>query len=109
MGETLLPAIGTEILIPACSLVAIAFALLQWLIVSRVKLSPGGLDSAGANSGSGKNGYAEYLIEEEDGLNDHSVVLKCADIQNAISEGFSSLFFNFQNSIYFLISSLSVL
>ncbi|KAG2718906.1 hypothetical protein I3843_03G233400 [Carya illinoinensis] len=93
MGDTLLPAIGTEILIPACSLVAIAFALLQWLIVSRVKLSPGGLDSAGANSGSGKNGYAEYLIEEEDGLNDHSVVLKCADIQNAIAEGATSFLF----------------
>uniref|UniRef100_A0A453T6R7 Uncharacterized protein n=1 Tax=Aegilops tauschii subsp. strangulata TaxID=200361 RepID=A0A453T6R7_AEGTS len=26
-------------------------------------------------------------IEEEEGLNDHNVVLKCAEIQTAISEG----------------------
>jgi hypothetical protein len=30
---------------------------------------------------------ANYLIEEEEGLNDHNVVGKCAEIQNAISEG----------------------
>jgi hypothetical protein len=86
MGTTILPDIGTEILVPVCAVVGIVFSLFQWLIVSRVKVSPGH-DSASATSGSGKNGYTEYLIDEEDGGNDQSVVLKCAEIQNAISEG----------------------
>ncbi|KAG6718890.1 hypothetical protein I3842_04G175400 [Carya illinoinensis] len=93
MGETLLPAIGVEILIPACAVVAIAFSLVQWHLVSRVKLSPHGLDSAATDGGAGKNGHAEYLIEEEEGLTDHNVVLKCADIQSAIAEGATSFLF----------------
>ncbi|KAK4343294.1 hypothetical protein RND71_036388 [Anisodus tanguticus] len=36
--------------------------------------------------GGKNNGYSEALIEEEEGINDHSVVHKCAEIQNAISE-----------------------
>ena len=35
----------------------------------------------------GKNGNEDYLIEEEEGVNDESVVAKCAEIQTAISEG----------------------
>jgi inorganic pyrophosphatase len=55
-------------------------------LVSKVKLVPS--PAASNNSGAaGKNGYGDYLIEEEEGLNDHNVVLKCAEIQNAISEG----------------------
>jgi hypothetical protein len=45
-----------------------------------------GNDLVSANSGFGKNGYAEYLIDEEDDRNDQSVILKCAEIQNAIFE-----------------------
>ncbi len=85
MGATLLPDLATQILIPACSVVGIAFSLFQWLLVSKVKVAPS--TSATANIAAGKNGYAEHLIEEEEGINDHGVVLKCADIQNAISEG----------------------
>ncbi|KAE8786152.1 Glycogen synthase kinase-3MsK-3 [Hordeum vulgare] len=40
-----------------------------------------------ASASGGKYGASEYLIEEEEGLNDHNVVLKCAEIQTAISEG----------------------
>lgn len=84
MGATLLPDIGTEILIPLCAFIGIAFSVVQWMYVSQVKLSPG----RDANSNApGKNGYNDYLIEEEEGGNDHNVVLKCAEIQNAISEG----------------------
>jgi hypothetical protein len=104
MGVTLLPDIATEILIPACAVVGIAFSLLQWLIVSRVKVSPGN-DSDSANSGAGKNGYADYLLDEEEGLNDPSVVLKCAEIQNAISEG---LHFHPSISIFSIFSCLSL-
>lgn len=78
----LLSDLATEILIPVASVVGIVFALVQWVVVSRVKLSPE-KQSAGGN----KNGYGDYLIEEEEGLNDHNVVVKCAEIQTAISEG----------------------
>ena len=37
------------------------------------------------------------MEEEEEGLNDHSVVLKCAEIQTSISKGFRSLSSNFPN------------
>lgn len=81
MGEvTLLSDLGTEILIPICAVVGIAFAVAQWLLVSKVKLS------AAASNGV-NNGIADPLVEEEDGVADHSVVRKCAEIQTAISEG----------------------
>ncbi|TQE09751.1 hypothetical protein C1H46_004708 [Malus baccata] len=57
----------------------LAFSLVQWMYVSQVKLSPGG--GRDSNSGgAGKNGYNDYLIEEEEGGNDHNVVLRCAEI-----------------------------
>ena len=84
MGSAILPDLGAEILIPACAVVGIVFSLVQWYLVSKVKLSPGR-----EAQNNGKNGYTDYLIEEEEGLNDHNVVLKCAEIQSAISEGLS--------------------
>ncbi|KAE9453516.1 hypothetical protein C3L33_14562, partial [Rhododendron williamsianum] len=33
----------------------------------------------------------DFLIEEEEGINDHDVVVKCAEIQSAISEGRTSI------------------
>ena len=80
----ILSALATEVFIPVAAVIGIAFAVVQWVIVSRVKLSPA---AAAASGGGGKNGYGDYLIEEEEGLNDHNVVVKCAEIQNAISEG----------------------
>lgn len=95
MGVTILSDLGTEILIPVCALIGIGFALVQWVIVSKVTVS---VDSKSSSSGAdGKNGYAESLIEEEEGINDHSVVHRCAEIQNAISEGT-------QNSLIFVLS-----
>jgi len=86
MGAAILSELGTEILVPACAVVGIAFALVQWVLVSQVKLSPGkGTDGD-------KNGYTEALIEEEEGINEHSIIHKCAEIQNAISEGEVCLF-----------------
>ncbi|EEF26850.1 hypothetical protein RCOM_1930180, partial [Ricinus communis] len=89
MGSTLLSDLGTEVLVPVCAIVGIIFSLVQWYLVSRVKLTserhaPGLSPSSG---GGNKNGYNDYLIEEEEGLNDQSVVAKCAEIQSAISEG----------------------
>ena len=49
MGVTLLPDLGTEILIPVCAVVGIAFSLIQWLLVSKVKIMPSS-NLASANS-----------------------------------------------------------
>ncbi|RRT82413.1 hypothetical protein BHE74_00021008 [Ensete ventricosum] len=83
MGAAILSGLLTEILIPVAAVVGIAFALVQWLLVSKVRLSPE------KPSGS-RDGVSDYLIEEEEGLNDHNVVAKCAEIQSAISEGGTS-------------------
>ncbi|KGN65098.1 hypothetical protein Csa_004550 [Cucumis sativus] len=92
MGATILPDLGAQIFIPLCAIVGILFSLVQWYYVSQVKLSSA-RDSANNNSSSAKNGYSDYLIEEEEGVNDHNVVIKCAEIQNAISEGATSFLF----------------
>nr|CAD1831826.1 unnamed protein product [Ananas comosus var. bracteatus] len=90
MGATILSELLTEILIPVAAVVGICFALVQWLLVSKVKLSP---ERQGGSPQGGKNGFGDYLIEEEEGLNDHNVVVKCAEIQTAISEGATSFLF----------------
>lgn len=79
----LLPDLGTEIVIPVCAVIGIVFSLIQWTLVARVKLSP----ERNAASNNNKNGYNDYLIEEEEGINEDNVVVKCAEIQTAISEG----------------------
>ena len=72
-------------MIPVCAVIGIAYSLVQWLLVSRVKLTPErhGPSSSPCNN---KNGYGDYLIEEEEGINDHNVVLKFSEIQSAICE-----------------------
>ncbi|MBA0602748.1 hypothetical protein Gorai_002917, partial [Gossypium raimondii] len=70
----------TQVLIPVAALVGIDFALLQWLLFSRVKVS----------SHDSSNGYKVKLIEadeEEEGIDNIEVSIKCAEIQHAISLG----------------------
>lgn len=96
IGKALLPELWTEILVPVCAVVGIAFSLFQWYIVSCVKLTAdGGASSSSVREEDGKNGNGDYLIEEEEGVNDQSVVAKCAEIQTAISEGDTELVFHF--------------
>ncbi|MCE2055477.1 hypothetical protein HAX54_042700 [Datura stramonium] len=68
----------TQILIPVAALIGIGFALLQWFLVSKVRVSGGSeLEN-------------DKLIEEdeqEEGIDSDAVVAKCAEIQKAISEG----------------------
>ncbi|KAG6537786.1 hypothetical protein ZIOFF_002883 [Zingiber officinale] len=85
MGEVILSDLFTNVLIPVAAVVRITFAVM----VSKVRLSLAEADA----EGTGKNGYSEYLIDEEEGLNDHNVVVKCAEIQRAISEGATSFLF----------------
>ncbi|PQM40293.1 H+-pyrophosphatase [Prunus yedoensis var. nudiflora] len=88
----LLSTLATEIVIPVAAVIGIVFSLVQWFIVSRVKVTlERHAPPAGPNSK--KNGFNDYLIEEEEGLNDQNVVAKCAEIQNAISEGATSFLF----------------
>jgi inorganic pyrophosphatase len=106
MGAVILPDLGTEILIPACAVIGIVFALFQWLIVSKVKLTAG-IDSS--SEPAPKNGYNDSLIEEEEGINDHNVVLKCAEIQNAISEGSTSFLFTMYKYVGIFMVAFAIL
>ncbi|KAI3979653.1 hypothetical protein MKX01_013748 [Papaver californicum] len=90
MGSIMLSEMLTQILIPACAVVGIIFSLFQWYVVSQVKVAP---DSTRQSNNSNKNGFNDSLIEEEEGINDHNTVLKCAEIQNAISEGATSFLY----------------
>ena len=83
----LLSELATEIVIPVCAVIGIAFSFVQFILVSRVKVTPERHAPPQSGNNNNKNGYGEYLIEEEDGINDQNVVVKCAEIQNAISEG----------------------
>ncbi|CAI0389010.1 unnamed protein product [Linum tenue] len=104
MGASLLPDLATQILIPVCGVIGIAFALFQWVLVSSVKMSAGGGRDAAS-----KNGNTDYLIEEEEGVNDHSVVAKCAEIQNAISEGSTSFLFTMYKYVGIFMVAFAVL
>lgn len=102
MVAAILPDVGTEILIPVCAVIGIGFAFFQWILVSKVKLS-----ASSDSSPNSKNACNDYLIEEEEGINDHGVVIKCAEIQSAISEGFflsSDAIFEFFLLIRFSVS-----
>lgn len=81
----LLSDLGTEIVIPVCAVIGIVFSLVQWYLVSKVKVTSDG--GAAHSTKNGKNGYSARLIDEEDGVTDDDTVAKCAEIQNAISEG----------------------
>lgn len=74
----------TQIVIPVAALVGIGFALFQWFLVSKVRVSGGSRSD---------DGYRDNLIEgeEEEGIDNDEVVVKCAEIQNAISLGTLSL------------------
>ncbi|KAM7257956.1 hypothetical protein ACFE04_013697 [Oxalis oulophora] len=93
----ILSELATEVIIPVCALVGIVFALAQWYLVSLVKVTSdrqaSSSNNSNSNSNSNKNGFNDSLIEEEEGINDHNVVAKCAEIQNAISEGATSFLY----------------
>ena len=75
--------------IPVSYLVGIAFALMQWSIVSKVTI--GGASSANGGS-SGRHHpshghHSQHLLDSEDEHDERSTVSKVAEIQDAISEG----------------------
>ena len=71
----------TQVLIPAAALIGLVFALVQWFLVSKVRVS---------GEASDYNGYKDSLIdagEFEEGVDNFEVSVKVAEIQNAISVG----------------------
>lgn len=77
----------TQILIPVAAFIGLAFALFQWFLVSKVKVSGGYGDYSGYKD-------KDRLINEgdtEEGVDTLEVSIKCAEIQNAISVGELSL------------------
>lgn len=74
--------VWTEVLIPVAAVIGIAFALVQWYLVSFISVSP---------AKSSDNGHDEYLLEE--GPDGPDAVIKCAEIQEAISVGANSFLF----------------
>ncbi|XP_062198127.1 pyrophosphate-energized vacuolar membrane proton pump-like [Phragmites australis] len=97
-------AAAADVVIPACAAVGIAFALWQWFLVSKVKVS------AYAAPGNGHSGGPVFRVggddedvgiggdrgddDEEEGAGDGTVaVARCAEIQNAISVGANSFLF----------------
>ena len=74
-AAAILPELATQVLIPVAAAVGIAFAVVQWVLVSKVRLTP----ELRTDGGAAKSGPSDYLIEEEEGLNDHNVVVKCAE------------------------------
>nr|CAB3472862.1 unnamed protein product [Digitaria exilis] len=76
-------ALVADVVVPACAAVGIAFALWQWFVVSKAKASPNvNVEDVGAHG------------EEEEGAGDgHDAVVRCAEIQSAISVGANSFLF----------------
>ena len=73
----------TQVLIPVAAFIGLGFALLQWFLVSKVRVS--------GNSGD-YSGYKDRLIDGgEEGVDHLEVSIKVAEIQNAISVGELSL------------------
>lgn len=76
----LLTTAWTEVLIPLAAIIGIAFALGQWYLVSFISVSP----SKSVDNGS------DVSLLEEGGPDGDDAVIKCAEIQEAISLGANS-------------------
>ncbi|XP_044973885.1 pyrophosphate-energized vacuolar membrane proton pump-like [Hordeum vulgare subsp. vulgare] len=97
---------AADAVIPACAVIGIAFALWQWFLVAKVKVSayaPAGNgvhgrpvfrtedeDGEDARMGGGGGGESD---DEEDGGDGPAAVARCAEVQNAISVGANSFLF----------------
>lgn len=75
----LLSEAAAQVVIPLAAAVGIGFALLQWILVSRVSVS---------GDPAKNDGFADNLMgDEEESADQHAVVVRCAEIQSAISVG----------------------
>ncbi|CAO2202945.1 unnamed protein product [Urochloa humidicola] len=99
-------AAAADVVIPACAAVGIAFALWQWFLVSKVKVSAYAAPSNGHLHGGpvfrmeddeedvGMGGSGADHDEEEEGAGDGTIaVARCVEIQSAIAVGANSFLF----------------
>ncbi|KAL6589596.1 hypothetical protein ACP70R_050295 [Stipagrostis hirtigluma subsp. patula] len=96
-------AAAADVLIPACAAVGVAFALWQWLLVARVKVSAYAPPHANGRHGGSSSvfrpeadddGEDVAMGDDEEGAADGVVaVARCAEIQSAISVGANSFLF----------------
>ena len=91
--------LAVNLFLPISCLIGIVWAGILWKRVSSVKVS-------GGTPVRGNNG-AEYLLEEEQ-RDDAEVVQKCADIQDAISEGAETFLFTEYRYLAVFMSAFSV-
>lgn len=70
-----------EVLIALAAVIGIGFALMQWFLVSKIKLSE---QPAKRTKSKADDGVHD---DEEEGSDGSEAVRKCAEIQNAISIG----------------------
>ncbi|KMZ70960.1 Inorganic diphosphatase [Zostera marina] len=99
MVDVMLSDMLTVILIPLAAIIGIGFSLFQWYLVSKVSLTSSAMG----------NGLSDRLIEDEECLSDHGVVARCAEIQNAISEGATSFLFTEYKYVGLFMSAFAVL
>ncbi|KAJ1687648.1 hypothetical protein LUZ63_019038 [Rhynchospora breviuscula] len=71
-------------LIPVAALIGIAFALYQWYLVSKIKVS---VDNQTHENGNGNVNGENDTHEMEEGVDGRDVRKKCAEIQEAVSIG----------------------
>ncbi|XP_020113702.1 pyrophosphate-energized vacuolar membrane proton pump-like [Ananas comosus] len=85
---------ATQALIPIASLIGIGFALLQWYVVSKIKVFSYSEDYASyADEQLMQKQNGEEDEEEEEGVDGGVAAAKCGEIQNAISVGAQSFLF----------------
>eukprot|EP00246_Nothoceros_aenigmaticus_P014622 TRINITY_DN5706_c0_g1_i1.p1 TRINITY_DN5706_c0_g1~~TRINITY_DN5706_c0_g1_i1.p1 ORF type:complete len:747 (-),score=142.04 TRINITY_DN5706_c0_g1_i1:316-2556(-) len=99
MAVTVLSAGFVELFIPFAAIVGIVFALVQWYVVSKISVSH--------TSSSSNNGCNDYMLEE-DGIDQPTVVEKCAEIQEAISLGAESFLQTEYKYLFFFMLGFSV-
>ncbi|KAL2629618.1 hypothetical protein R1flu_014304 [Riccia fluitans] len=103
MAETILSTSFVTYFIPGACLVGILFALIQWFVVSKVKV---GGDSVVNGS---NNGYSDSLLDSEEGGDEDAVMKKVATIQEAISEGAESFLTTEYKYLAVFMSAFSVI
>jgi H+-translocating diphosphatase len=82
-----------DVVIPACAALGIGFALWQWFLVSKVKVSAYAASGNGHHNG-GAVFRADDDFDEDVGMGDEEeegnvvvAVARCAEVQSAISVG----------------------
>ncbi|KAJ4768088.1 K(+)-insensitive pyrophosphate-energized proton pump [Rhynchospora pubera] len=92
-------------LIPVAALIGIAFALYQWYLVSKIKVS---VDNQTHENGNGNVNGENGIHEMEEGVDGLDVRKKCAEIQEAVSIGANSFLFTEYKYLGYFMTAFAV-